>query len=388
MIDHTKHPTFLRAIKIARMVNCEAKTPRGILSFFKKKRIRFKLSKPRRQTIEAWKKEQADRKADPEAKRALKAGAGSKFRKAYLSKLRREYKKAVTFKGKTIDAVTRDAESVESRIKTLNEIKRLKTIVLSKKISTDYLGKLEVSEGVLVRGFTAKMARKHGATICMVGKEAILAPTKRKSYGIHEDAVPSKWDFRKKRYYGFERCVHHNYVRSFAIFKDRTLDYVLHETKIQLVLPEGYLWGEDYNGLKAFTEFSRQDDYHPDAEELLRKDAVEHIVQCINRFAERRTLMWAQSAVEKAESENIFVCLSDSVRAGNCFNGSLEFARKRNIDPYRHYRASELLDLVGKNDNGDIGRLRLAITAASLRQRKELERGYSLISEHQTQHHA
>ena len=113
---------------------------------------------------------------------------------------------------------------------------------------------------------------------------------------------------------------------------------------------------------------------------LLRKDAVAHITSQLQANAERRNLMKAQMAAEKAQMEGVWVCLADALRAGNCKAGCLAFAERHQISASKHYPAPALLDMA----NGEAGRVRLAITAASIRHRKEMEQGFALLEEHQT----
>jgi hypothetical protein len=90
-------------------------------------------------------------------------------------------------------------------------------------------------------------------------------------------------------------------------------------------------------------------------------------------------LRWAaENAAEIAQNEGVFVCLADSIRAGNCKIGTLNFAERHRLDTSRHYTAIELL----AQANGDAGRVRLAITAARFRHNQEMDRGYCDLSEH------
>jgi hypothetical protein len=56
----------------------------------------------------------------------------------------------------------------------------------------------------------------------------------------------------------------------------------------------------------------------------------------------------------------------------------MQFAINHRLDPRRHYKATELLQMA----NGEAGRVRLVIRAACNRHRSEVERGFSNLSDH------
>lgn len=309
------------------------------------------------------------RKSNPEAKRARD---DVKFRRNFLRRLASEQNRLLNPPVSTVAEITAAANAVVDSNMRLYEIAKLRGIALGK---APAVAKAEVpSAGIIVTGFSADFAKKRGAFIKMVGKDATLQATRHTSYGIHHDSTPS---FKRNgRWTGFERAQHDNYVRSFAVIVDpQTIDYVFHETQIRLTLPDVASWSKDAHGLKVVCG---PDDYHPSAEELLAKDSVTKILAKLSEQAETRKLYAAQRAAEAAEMEGVFCCVADSIRAGNCRQGTEQFAVNHHLDPRRHYKATELLRIA----NGETGRVRLVIRAACNRHKAELERGFSNLSDH------
>ena len=215
--------------------------------------------------------------------------------------------------------------------------------------------------------------------VTMRGVDASIDSTFHVSYGIHEAAY-TEWD--KKGRPGGVRAVHDNFVRSFGVVVEggRVLEFVVHRTIGRVELPEGYLWGCDANGLRAYRVASPADDYHPSASDLLGwgAGAGSAIVRRLVANREQRELMRAAEVVRAASDAGVFVCLADSLRAGNCRAGTLAFGARHNLDPARHYEAPELLTIA----NGEASRVRLAVTAARLRHVRELSAGVCVLAEH------
>ncbi len=83
--------------------------------------------------------------------------------------------------------------------------------------------------------------------------------------------------------------------------------------------------------------------------------------------------------LDSGRADNTYVCFADSLRAGNCRQGTETFAVKHHLDSRRHYTSRELLPIC----NGDARFVRAAILAALRRERAEEQRGFALLSEHQ-----
>ena len=130
----------------------------------------------------------------------------------------------------------------------------------------------------------------------------------------------------------------------------------------------------DANGLRLVIG---PDDYHPSEYELRKWDVAGWVAKIQANAATRKRLA-AEREAESADIAGVWVCLADSLRAGNCRAGTEQFAIRHGLDLRRHYRASQIL----AQANGDEGRVRLAIKAACIRTHIECERGYSLLSEH------
>lgn len=130
----------------------------------------------------------------------------------------------------------------------------------------------------------------------------------------------------------------------------------------------------DANGLRLRIG---PDDYHPSPDELRKWDVAGWVAR-IRTNAETRRRLAAESAAEAAEAADVWVCIADSLRAGNCRAGTEQFAARHGLSTTAHYRAPQLLGIA----NGDYSRVRLAVKAACIRDRAERERGYAILSEH------
>lgn len=387
------HPSFERMRAVASALGSSAATVRGVAKFLRGDRRapaairaavypggpahdwRGEVVFQRRRRSE-WERGPivTARKADPEAKRARD---DKRFRRRYLAGLRRREVRALEFDGSNLAGLLARIDSRETRLAELAEVARLRTIATGKPGKPVELPKISAGSHPLRSiPIDATTARKVGASIDMRGKDATLAPCVSKSHGHHESGFTTWKNHRPKSY---DRAVHDNYVRSFGlIVSPRRLETIFHETQVAIVLPDGFIWDRDANGLRAVDAASRRDDYHPDAAELLRKDAAAHIVGKINANRDRRREMAAKLAVEAAAVQGVYVCLADSIRAGNCRQGTLQFGQRHGLEAARHYSAPELLALA----NGDASRVRLAVTAARLRHEKEMAAGVCELSDH------
>jgi len=153
----------------------------------------------------------------------------------------------------------------------------------------------------------------------------------------------------------------------------QTCEYALHTRRNTITLPDGYRWGEDSHGLRAYVIASPADDYHPDAKNLISMTSSK-IVAVIQQNRQRRLNTEAQQRAEEADMQGVWVGLSDSIRAGNCQAGSIRWATDHGLDPKRHYPALEICR-IGAGD-GSAGRVRVAISAAIIRHKRDMERGY------------
>jgi hypothetical protein len=297
------------------------------------------------------------------------------FRRNWLRRLRRQIAALQSVPVGTLAQITSAADSRTARQATIDDLRRQIGIALGKLPAAILLPENKTLPGVLVNGFSAELARKHGASIDMRGHGAHLYSTHGTSYGVHSGGK-TKW--RNGKPVSYTHATHDNYVRSLAMIRagdPRTVDYVLHQTEVAVTLPEWMTWGVDANGLRAVCG---PDDYHPGAAELLAKNAASLIAKKLAENAETLKKYAAQAAADAAEMEGVYVCVADSRRAGNCLEGTLSFAGRHGLDPARHYHAPEIL----AQGNGDTARVRLAIRAAVNRHQLEMERGYADLADH------
>lgn len=312
----------------------------------------------------------AARKLDSEAKRAA---ADPAFRSGYLRGLRRAEKRLIAPVPATPAAITAARSQRAALTGQLKNIARLRSIATRKTCAAAALPQNPEHHIVSVSVEAAKLT---GAQIIMRGIDASLCECVLPSHGQHSEAR-TEWDQKGRPHH--VRAVHDNFVRSLAVIASpRVLLYGLHESEYAIELPDGYHWAADSNGVKSVMTASTADDYHPDARDLISPEAAGKIVGILQKNRETRLAMAAKTASDLAEMEGTWVCLADSLRAGNCRAGSDSFAARHGIDPARHYHAPELLAMTV----GDSGRVRLAITAARIRHRREMAAGLAVLAEH------
>lgn len=127
----------------------------------------------------------------------------------------------------------------------------------------------------------------------------------------------------------------------------------------------------------AFREIATGEEYHFSAT-VKHRGLVREAREAFDRRAAQREQAEIAALVERGEADDIYVCAADSYRAGNCKAGTASFASRHNLDIHRHYRAAEL----AAQANGDGRFVKAAIIAGFRRHRREIERGYCLLSDH------
>jgi hypothetical protein len=137
----------------------------------------------------------------------------------------------------------------------------------------------------------------------------------------------------------------------------------------------GYGWDADEHGVRL-VRLSDGADYHPTSDEARAGRAS--IVAALRERADvrKKTKLAAKrdaKIIKAASKGGIWVCLQDSIDAGNCVAGSNEFARRNNLDLTRHYRAEDL----PREGEDNSRRVALAVLSAARRQARDMERGYS-----------
>ena len=358
-----------RITAMAHELGSTATTVRGI--------VRFMRGCPRRQhnrlgCRRTW--DYCPRPSYIQAEReARRAADDLQFRNGWKRGIIRELRAVCNPPQRTLAEVTAAAESRDKRQTQLKKIMALAATGAYRPRRTPALAPLA---GALLLGKkrdVAALARKFGAQIIMRGADARSICTRRNSKHVYE---PGETEWKNGNPKAYTRAKHDNYIRSFAMIRDpQTIDVVIHTHEYSVSLPHGFAWDVDENGLRAFQVGSRRDDYHPDACELY--NGID-FVAAIERNRETRLRLMAEIAAEAAPDTT--VCLADSVRAGNCRQGSLSWCERVGLNPERHYTSAEIV-AAGAN-GGDFGRARLAIAAAARREREEMARGYALLSEH------
>lgn len=192
------------------------------------------------------------------------------------------------------------------------------------------------------------------------------------------------------------RCTYTHYtyepqVGSFAFLTSSGMVYVYRGQKYRFRNTHGYKWGKDANGLRLYRVAKPTDDYHPDSSDLIGPDGKRATLRSLTAIvrdnakvrndvaararAEKRR---AKDAVQKAQREGCHVCVADSLRAGNCKAGTVNWAQRHGLDVSRHYEPSKVMDLA----NGDLPRVALVVSVALRRHREEMQRGFCVLDDH------
>lgn len=364
---------------LAERLGSGAKTQRGAARFLASRHdavIWHLRQRERRETPREWRARERERKSHPEAKRAR---SDKQFRKKYMAQLRRREAKLTSYDSTSLVGVLHRIDTDTERQtgagfpgfyprwpQSWDSIQKCRYIATGKT-----KGYPICTDGALVPTHPT-LARKMGAEINMSGKNAKIIPCRKESHRHHESGV-THW--RNGRPRSYDRAVNDNYVRSLAlIVSPQRIEYVLHTTHIMVELPKPYHWDTDQHGLKVVRG---KDDYHPHACDLL--DGAKHLVPALDRNRERRREAERLQAVRAAELEGVYVCVSDSVKAGNCQVGTLNYARQHHLDTHMHYAAGALL----KMSNGDEWAVERAIKVAAKRHHRECGAGVCHLSDHQ-----
>jgi len=156
-------------------------------------------------------------------------------------------------------------------------------------------------------------------------------------------------------------------LKSFALVSrwgGQALVYHHHDGKRFVKAPRGWRWHQDDNGLRLISRSSPTDDFHPNSDDLLKGTGY-----LLKRAVALRQTRRAEAARSRREinllvghAPGVRVCLQDSLNAGNCETGTLEFARRHGLDPEFYYTPTKLLKLEPGNQ-----RVKLAIAFAARR---------------------
>lgn len=174
----------------------------------------------------------------------------------------------------------------------------------------------------------------------------------------------------------YEKIDHNPSVYSYAIPFGKWLIFRFGDKQYKLKAPKGWLWIKDENGVCI----RRTDgaDYHPYADDLIRKDAVwfcctEARKNYETRKAADRESRTKRAILNKARRGGFYVCVKDSYGAGNCSLGTLAFTRRNNLSGHVKNTLLERF----KED-----RVVRTLEYAAKRHLKEMMSGVCLLGDH------
>ena len=177
------------------------------------------------------------------------------------------------------------------------------------------------------------------------------------------------------------RCTYIKYdhrpkVYSCGIPFGKWLIFRFGDKQYKLKAPNGWLWTKDDNGICI----RRTDgaDYHPYADDLVRKDAVRFCCTEARKNYETRKAADRESRLKrailnKARKTGFYVCVKDSYGAGNCSLGTLAFTRRNNLSGHVKNTLLEKF----KED-----RVVRTVEYAAKRHLKEMMDGICLLGDH------
>jgi hypothetical protein len=360
--------------------NSKAKTPKGIIRAALAHRRDTLRHAPYRPALYigtkeglAWQERRALPQEERDTRRAI---ADPRFRRGLLLSIRAQLRALSALPPRTVEGVMAWEGGTSTRIAAAVSLSaRYRRICQGAGISPrtplpfpssglPWAAEVDIGES---------LAARMGAKLDMRGNDARVLPTLGTSYLHH---VPCETQWKNGRPVGYTRAVRDNYVTSFVILhEDGTALARLAGEEIPLTPPEGHRFDIDHNGFRL-VRLADGEDYHLNAYDLTVPWDV--AVDRLARNAIARQEERARLKAEAADAEGVWVCVADSLRGGNCREGTLQWARNHGLDPRRHYPAPDLIHRM----NGDAGRVRLAISAAVHRHRREMEAGVANLADH------
>lgn len=140
----------------------------------------------------------------------------------------------------------------------------------------------------------------------------------------------------------------------------------------------GYQWQVDDNGVRLVRRADGAD-YHPTTDDV-RAGRATIIAALRERAATRKAAAKAArrdtTAIKRASRDGVWVCLADSLAAGNCRAGTEAFARRHGLGLHRHYRVEALPAPASETESR---RVALAVLAAQRRQAREMIAGVCAV---------
>jgi hypothetical protein len=124
-------------------------------------------------------------------------------------------------------------------------------------------------------------------------------------------------------------ALHEIHIESVAVFGGRKLEWLKAPSDVvsKFILPDGWHWDKDNMGIVAID--SDGVDYHPYwTDGITIDDIINNHAQ--NKQKRLQQLEYARfEELLKLQLNSTYVTLDDSIRAGNCVEGSLSFAERR-----------------------------------------------------------
>lgn len=157
------------------------------------------------------------------------------------------------------------------------------------------------------------------------------------------------------------------------------LGAIIGADQITLLAPRGTTWVADTIGA-CLVRNRDGADFHPTTDDL--RAGVKAIYAKLVTLADQRKLTATNAkrdaaALKRASKYGVYVCLADSLTAGNCRAGTESYARRNGLDLRKHYPAAVL---PAPTSGEESRRIALAVIAAQRRQAADMARGYSVVS--------
>ena len=320
--------------------------------------------------------------------------ADKKFKATYLRKLRREVSKLIKplHNDASMLEISNYEENREILTSSLNE---LASEISSITNNPNYCPIIPKTNGIVIpisetdNIYLHEIIRKSGFLLDLKCKDAKIIPTKRFSRLVSSPGITS---WKRGKPVDYVRAVRENYVRLFAVIRsDSTLECALHSTTKTITLPDDYGWKIDKFGLKVVLNSNPSDDYHVSAEDLFgivsssdlfynASDPIDTIIYKLHSNIKIRLKLKSDIANIVGESSGVHISMKDSLSAGNCKIGTLQFIKDHMLNKNAHHPIDTILKC--NYSISDWARLKLAIKHACIRHSQEMKRGFSLISDH------
>lgn len=142
---------------------------------------------------------------------------------------------------------------------------------------------------------------------------------------------------------------------------------VISRRKFRLKPWRGYRWDADVSGIRLVSNRCQSDDYHPNSDDI--EEGMRVIVgrlrsnASVRKEGRKRQRLDARKSKEieaVARKAGLKVCVADSIAAGNCLTGTINFCQRHGFDPHKSYTPAEVL----AKSNGDSQRARIVIQYA------------------------